>query len=211
MTQDDLREWSAQLTAAVVAEVRRRRKELGMSAQDLADACDDLGHPIPRNVIANLESGRRSTLTVADLLVLGKALEVPPLWLLFPLDHAAQVKALPGEPTETWTAFTWATGEKDSWHRKLCDLFRAHERANRVIFNAWYQRPRDEEDQDSRTDGDSMAPWLSGEQVTRALEDLRRVRTSMRIFSLPLPQLMPEISFIDPTSAQTENDEKGFT
>src|SRR2546421_13039945 len=104
MTHDEEREWSARVTTAVVAEVRRRREELGMSAQDLADACDDLDHPIPRNVIANLESGRRSGLTVADLLVLAEALEVPPLWLLFPLNRPAQADTLPGQEMDPWRA-----------------------------------------------------------------------------------------------------------
>jgi ribosome-binding protein aMBF1 (putative translation factor) len=56
----DVPEWTDQVVATVAAEVRRRRKEKGMSAQELADACAEIGHPIPRNVIANMESGRRS-------------------------------------------------------------------------------------------------------------------------------------------------------
>ncbi len=45
-----------------------------MSAQDLADRCAEIGHPIPRNVIANMESGRRATLPLVDVLVLAEAL-----------------------------------------------------------------------------------------------------------------------------------------
>lgn len=41
---------------------------MGWSAQDLADQCSRLGHPIPRNVIANMESGRRANLPLVDVL-----------------------------------------------------------------------------------------------------------------------------------------------
>ena len=72
MDEDDVPEWVDQVMATVAAEVRRRRKELGMSAQDLADACAELGHPIPRNVIANMESGRRADLPLVEVMVLGR-------------------------------------------------------------------------------------------------------------------------------------------
>ncbi|MEV0282454.1 helix-turn-helix transcriptional regulator, partial [Streptomyces sp. NPDC050610] len=60
--EDGFPEWVDRVKANVAGEVRRRRKEKGWSAQDLADRCERLGHPIPRNVIANMESGRRASL-----------------------------------------------------------------------------------------------------------------------------------------------------
>ena len=70
--------------ATVAAEVRRRRKEMGWSAQDLADKCEQIGHPIPRNVIANMESGRRANLPLVDVMVLAAALKTPPICLIYP-------------------------------------------------------------------------------------------------------------------------------
>lgn len=60
--EDDVPEWADHVMATVANEVKRRRKEIGWSAQQLSDRCKDIGHPIPRNVIANMESGRRTNL-----------------------------------------------------------------------------------------------------------------------------------------------------
>ena len=82
-----------------------------MSAQQLSDRCAALGLPIARAVIANLESGRRTGLTVAELLVLAAALDVSPLSLLFRLGSAESVEALPGREVPAWQALMWASGE----------------------------------------------------------------------------------------------------
>lgn len=75
-----------------------------MSAQDLADETERLGHPIGRSVLANLENGRRPTLSVAELIVLAKALRVPPLLLLFPVGHVEEVELPPHGKVSTWFA-----------------------------------------------------------------------------------------------------------
>jgi transcriptional regulator with XRE-family HTH domain len=74
-----------------------------MSAQQLSDEVARLGVTMPRGVIAKLESGIRASVTVDELLALAAALDVPPLWLLFPLD-SEKVERLPGEFTDPWTA-----------------------------------------------------------------------------------------------------------
>lgn len=82
-----------------------------MTAQALANRCAELGHPLDRSVIAKLEKGFRQTVTVADLLVLARALEVPPVTLLFPLDEA-EVEVLPGELRPMWSAVQWFAAER---------------------------------------------------------------------------------------------------
>jgi transcriptional regulator with XRE-family HTH domain len=108
MTQTD---WPAQVTARVAAAVRRFRRAKGMSAQELADACSDLGYEIPRNVIANLENGRRASVDLTEFLILAEALDVPPVLLLFPLGEVAVVEAFPGKEVATWEAASSFNGE----------------------------------------------------------------------------------------------------
>lgn len=84
-----------------------------MSAQQLSDACTELGHPIARGVLANFESGRRPTVSLAEVLVFARALRVPPLLLVFPLGEEESPEALPGEPASAWSALKWFTGEAD--------------------------------------------------------------------------------------------------
>ena len=111
MTQPD---WPVSLTRAVAGQVRRYREARGMSAQQLADACEKLGHPIPRTVIANLESGRRESVSLAEVLVLARALEISPVLLIFPLGTVAEVEMVPGEVLPTWQAMKWFTAENEA-------------------------------------------------------------------------------------------------
>ncbi|MYV52650.1 helix-turn-helix transcriptional regulator [Streptomyces sp. SID3212] len=138
--EDDIPEWTDQVMATVAAEVRRRRKELGWSAQELADACADLGHPIPRNVIANMESGRRSTLPLVDLIVLAAALDTSPTLLLHPLGYATHIQKLPfTEPVTTWEALLWFTGEASEslgTEDQMLRNFRAHQHHQTAALSA---------------------------------------------------------------------------
>jgi transcriptional regulator with XRE-family HTH domain len=70
------------VTREVVGRIRKLRKERKVSAQKLADRCQDLGFQVPRMVIANLESGRRDSITVDELATLASALQVPVAGLL---------------------------------------------------------------------------------------------------------------------------------
>ncbi|MGW0667842.1 helix-turn-helix domain-containing protein [Streptomyces sp. NPDC002746] len=111
---DDFPEWVDRVQANVAGEVRRRRKEMGWSAQELADRCEQLGHPIPRNVIANMESGRRAGLPLVDVLVLAAALETYPACLIFPVGYVEQTQELPFERlVPTWDALRRFTGEQE--------------------------------------------------------------------------------------------------
>ncbi|MFI5495277.1 helix-turn-helix domain-containing protein [Actinoplanes sp. NPDC051859] len=108
MTQDD---WSARLTSAFARNIRRRRNGRGLSAQQLADACAGIGHAIPRSVLANLESGRREVVNLAEVLVLAEVLEVSPVELMIPLGDVADFEVLPGRTVPATAAMQWIRGE----------------------------------------------------------------------------------------------------
>lgn len=116
-------DWSARLIGAIAEEIRHRRRQRGMSAQQLADACTGLGLPMARSVLANLENGRRAALGVDELIVLARALGVSPLALLFPAERPAAAAAAKHPITELLAdgshsnlrqAAKWFTGEEDS-------------------------------------------------------------------------------------------------
>jgi transcriptional regulator with XRE-family HTH domain len=110
MTQ--VKDWERRLASVIAERVKGIRKDRRMSAQDLADATAQLGHPIKRSVIANLENGRRDSIGIAEVLVLARALDVPPLALVFPLGRAPEAEVFPGASAPTWDAARWFTGEK---------------------------------------------------------------------------------------------------
>ena len=83
-----------------------------MSNQKLADACMEIGFDIPRAVLANLELRRRETITVPELLVIARGLDVPPISLLFPpVEVVNEVEFLPGSKANSENAAQWFCGE----------------------------------------------------------------------------------------------------
>jgi len=112
VTQDD--DWPARVARLVAREVRRyrERRQPKMSAQQLADRTAELGMPIPRSVLANLESGRRETVTAAEVLVLAAALDVAPIDLLCPVGFDEQTEMLPGRMVDSREAVRWFCGDQ---------------------------------------------------------------------------------------------------
>jgi len=95
--QEDWQQW---LTCAIAAEIRRHRIGHKMSAQKLADRCEQLGFAVPRSVLTNLENGHREALSIAELLVIAAALGVPPARLL-PDEHVPSWDGTTGRPRLT--------------------------------------------------------------------------------------------------------------
>jgi transcriptional regulator with XRE-family HTH domain len=108
VTLDD---WQGRATRMVAREIRRYRDERKMSAQQLADRTAELGMEVPRSVLANLESGRRETVTVPEILVLAAALQVTPIELLCPVGFDEQIEILPGRIVDPLSASRWVDGD----------------------------------------------------------------------------------------------------
>lgn len=193
-----------------------------MSAQQLADRCAELGLPIRRSVLANLESGRRETLSVAELLVLAKALEVAPILLLFPLGYQETIEVVPGEEVPVPDAAMWFTGEM-SWPGSSneearrwievsfpADLFRLHAR----YLADWEHADRTAEDERGMSYGRGpQAQRDAHEQAAAAQEAIAKtierqigfVRSAMRAWGLVPPDLGDELSHID-TDADSRSE-----
>jgi len=92
-------------------EIRRHRDRRKLSAQQLADRTAELGSPIPRSVLANLESGRRDAVTVAEVLVLAAALGVAPTELICPVGFDEQIELLPGRMADPLSGSRWVSGQ----------------------------------------------------------------------------------------------------
>ncbi|MCH9668944.1 MAG: helix-turn-helix domain-containing protein [Actinomycetia bacterium] len=77
--------WELDLAARLGQAVQTRRNALGLTAQQLAQRTADLGYPITRVAISKIEGNKRAgKVDVAELIVLAKALEMPPVLLLYP-------------------------------------------------------------------------------------------------------------------------------
>ncbi|MCC8930382.1 helix-turn-helix domain-containing protein [Rhodococcus sp. I2R] len=105
--------WSESVAARIMGEVRRLRgkEHSALSAAKLAERTTDIGFGISRNVLAELENGRKKSVDVAELLVLAAALGVSPAQLMFPDLPKGEVEVLPGLPQESHDALRWFSGE----------------------------------------------------------------------------------------------------
>lgn len=214
---EDVPEWADQVMATVAAEVRRRRKELRWSAQDLADKCEEIGHPIPRNVIANMESGRRSSLPLVDVMVLAEALNTPPICLIYPVGYVDDVQRLPlRHPTSTLDALSWFTGEGAELgaDNDMLRYFRAHRAAEEQLRNA----RRDEEyaryHAETAPNADRKAEALraqarAAEAAEDAMRSLSRVRAFIRKGGVTPPYLWPDVAAeVDPPGTDLNTTEE---
>ncbi|MFJ3319361.1 helix-turn-helix domain-containing protein [Curtobacterium sp. NPDC086286] len=73
------------------ARVARYRKMAGLSARELSDK---VGGEMSRGVIANIESGRKTDVTVDQLMALAWALDVPPVALALPVEQPNRMVAV---------------------------------------------------------------------------------------------------------------------
>jgi transcriptional regulator with XRE-family HTH domain len=103
------REWSGNWTRLIGQNVRAVRKRRKLSTLKLSELCTErVGFAVPRNTIVNLETGRKESLSVQELVALALALEPPPVMLLYPLDQ--DVEIAPGVARSPLHAIEWFAG-----------------------------------------------------------------------------------------------------
>lgn len=101
------------LIAGLARQVRQLRAARGWSGQRLAEEMTTRGVPWDRAVVANLETGRRRSVSVEEWLTLARLLDVAPIHLLVPVD-ASDVDEVQATPTERHPAMevrAWIRGE----------------------------------------------------------------------------------------------------
>ncbi|QDY78141.1 helix-turn-helix domain-containing protein [Streptomyces qinzhouensis] len=205
-------EWSPAFTARVAEQLRRARKAAGLTVAAASAACADQGLPIPATTITNLETGRRTSVDLAEFLVLATVYGVPPITLMFPLDAEAAVEVLPGQEVPTWDALAWFTGETRLDHpvpegspREVLDLFRAHsDAATTALTSARMAKERrrkaalatDASRRDALLETVASYEELAGEDR----RELHAFRDRMRERGLTPPPLPAEVASGEPSA-----------
>lgn len=195
-----------------------------MTAQALADRCTELGLPLDRAVIAKLEKGHRQTITVGEILVLAKALEVPPLLLIFPIGQRDLTEVLPGRTVGVWDAAKWFTGEQplvaekfpdrqewlvdvvdlDDWHRGAlpAESYREHdrlvaERRNALIGAAGARHAAEVAKTEGEKDAHLRRAEVEDKHAREYERALRDHRSYMRRNSITPPELDTDLIHLD--------------
>jgi hypothetical protein len=226
MRQSD---WAGSVVAVIAESVRHHRKRCGMSAQQLADSCSELGYAgMTRSVIANLETGARDSLSVPEWLILAAGLRVPPLLLLYPLGRAEDsVEVLPGVELSPWDGLRYAeTGQhrmNDTTVDTTIGLFRGHENGVRQWRRATAElgdvdrvlageprevvKPRHPSLRDGDPDPAEDERHLAAARTSLAtnidlqVQGIRLVRDAIKAVGLVPPPLPPGLRHLDANEA----------
>lgn len=113
-------QWSGPSLSDRVAEqiIRyRNRPSVDLTREQLAERCKELGAPgLTFAALTNIETGRRKDgrrrrdITVDELVVIARALRVPPILLVFPLGTTDLSEIVPGVEISTRSALEWFAG-----------------------------------------------------------------------------------------------------
>lgn len=197
------------LGEVVAAQVRKLRNERGWSAARLAQRCQEVGLSLPRDVIANIENGRRATVTVEELAGLALALDTSPVRLLLPLGEAEAVRITPTMTMHPHIALDWFCGEEhaqffhvdEPWDGER--LPHGQDRKAWVASTTslrWFRRLREVQEQVSACESavrsaaftkDNEAERVARRQYAEALGDLGTLLGEMRTAGLSVPTLHP--------------------
>jgi transcriptional regulator with XRE-family HTH domain len=203
------RSWARELTHRVAREIKRRRGQ--QTTQQLSDRTAELGHRVGRSRIFDLERGDRGApLGLAELIVLAKALGVPPLELIFSLGKEPTTEILPGLWPPTWEAAKWFSGAAGfpkqmpdgTWEATAGDptWSTRYFREQDDLKKRW--RELDRRAAEARARSAREPEWA--ERLERAEEDLRRYedllrshRSHMRDLGLDPEPLEAELAHLD--------------
>jgi transcriptional regulator with XRE-family HTH domain len=146
-----------QVFGARVRELRQRR---GMSAQKLSRRCVELGAvTMKRQIIANIELGNRSSVTVAELLMIAYALDTSPLALLMPA-AGERLAVAPNVSVDGYDLAEWVAGRQ--WPGGMAAVFFSQSNADvrlyHAVSDAWQEYKA----------ADRVYRWVGEKQLTGA-------------------------------------------
>ncbi|MBT2507021.1 helix-turn-helix domain-containing protein [Streptomyces sp. ISL-98] len=217
MTPD---QWPTAFTGRIAQRLRDSRKAASLTMAEVAQGCADRGLPeFTEHSMKNLESGRKTSITVADFVVLADVLGVPPVTLLFPLGSSATVEVLPGREVSTWDAIAWFTGEApldepapEGTARDVLDLFRHHGNLVAGAMSSYAlarERRRAASTTLDRTRRATLLQRAEGyeEHAYEDCQELRAFRGRMRDRDLAPPALPHELAFVDQPETPTRSED----
>ncbi len=115
------KEWAEDQAKRIGAEVLRLRGK--RSGQWLSDRTAELGYRVSRTTLSEIENGQRKWMSVAEVMVLARALNTAPITLLFGPDPLCDdsIEILPGFPGPRTVGLQWFSGEIAAPSALICD------------------------------------------------------------------------------------------
>ncbi|WP_182262449.1 helix-turn-helix domain-containing protein [Rhodococcus sp. UFZ-B548] len=230
-------EWSGPSLSDRVADqivAYRKRPTIAMNREQLAQRCAELGAPgLTFAALTNIETGRkkdgkrRRDITIDELVVIARALRVPPAVLMFPVGLVDEVEPVPSVKVPTWGAYKWfvgsgpmptigdpgggeydeATGVRD-WYNDPeagwevgaapITLRNKHDQLVEILLNDFPYGELDMDREESEGYESTAFKMLLPATAKRQFQDdLRSVRAEMRRHGLTPPRLPDDLRMIE--------------
>lgn len=211
------------LSAHIAGSLKRVREGKRVTYTELVQRLADLGRPIPILGLRRIEKGERRV-DIDELVALARALRVPAITLLFPLDADGKVvELLPGVLAEPRDAMRWFTGEGPMPHglseEQYDEQFGRGRRDPATGLYEWYENPETGWEAEAapvllqRQHERQVSDWYAAVPLARrlasdessfeqmvfklraaAMDQLRTLRAEMRRHGLTLPSLPREVA-----------------
>lgn len=100
-------DWETRFTKQVARNIARWRDERKMTTEQLASACNEVyGEPgrVKPSTLSGMFSGKRKSIGIAEIVVFGAALDVPPIELIYSLKSEELIEATPANKTSPQSA-----------------------------------------------------------------------------------------------------------
>lgn len=206
--------WSAELTRSIGEQLRYWRRRRKLTVRELSDKTQEVGQRIPATVLTNIEHGRRDYVSVSELLLIGAALNVPPVLLVAPIGRTSTIESLPDAEISPWRTRGWLMGaippifegfNLQQWNDAVTSI-RLYD-THRLLVRSYQEAARGlKELDDDRMDVYPGRQWPQDvldrrtsfrrvllSQLAAYLEQLRTHRREMRDMGFIPPALPPEV------------------
>lgn len=206
--------WAIRVTREVGQQIRSARTRAGLTSEQLAVRCTEIGLPMKQPVVANLEAGRRNTIAVPELLAIAWVLEIPPVTLLAPLTSPTDAVPFPGPSTgAAIDLIEWASGREPiveggpitasrstSWEalRRLREVGAAIDELGHHV-ESW-----DLIDRGKPSDVDFVLRRITSQVTTLgdSFDRLRELGVTLDGGDFPLPDLSPVLDHLTPIETE---------
>lgn len=127
-------QWAIDRRKRIGRAIRTAREQAGLTADVVAEIATGGGYPLTRDMVINIELGRKKSIDVCELLILAEAMGVPGLSLLFPDLVDTLVEVLPNTEKPSGDAALGFCGYLDD-DGDMKTLFRLHDARRQFEFD----------------------------------------------------------------------------
>lgn len=180
--------WPQATIERIFTNITAERKRQGLSANDLSQTCAEFGMPIARAVLSKMDNGLRNNISIPELLVIARALQVAPANLMFSPLSTEKVEYLPGELMDTMDASERLTTPEPQAFENPTQTARAYYLRERLatLQDKHYVATQDVQDAIIKAPEDLALREAYEGRVRRLQDQIESIRTRLQDLGIEL-------------------------